>query len=293
MRWGALKNILAAAGAFFVAIIVIAIVLSVAGRGSGAPFGDKVAVVEIDGIITDPTEINREIRDYAERDDVKAVVIRINSPGGAVAPSQEIYNEVKRLRETKKVVASMGAVAASGGYYIAVAADRIVANPGTITGSIGVIIEFINVEELLNKLGVKGYVIKSGRFKDMGSPFKKMEPEEAALLQEVLSDVHRQFIGAVSKGRGIDAAEVEKIADGRIFSGAQALKLGLVDSLGDIADAIDEGARLAGMTGKPYVIYPEKPSGLWRLLLPDGVARIIRGFMPGMRVMYLLPDFTR
>ena len=290
---GVLKTILASIGAFFLAIIFISLIIALLTKEASVQFGDKVAVVEVDGIITDPTSVNDELRYYGERADVKAIIIRINSPGGGVGPSQEIYSEIKRLRETKKVVASMGAVAASGGYYIAAAADKIVANPGTITGSIGVIIEFVNVEDLLKKIGLKGYTIKSGRFKDIGSPIKEMEPEEKELLQEVVNDVYGQFVEAVSSGRNIPREEVEKIADGRILSGAQAKKAGLVDSLGTLQDAITIGASLAGIKGKPVVIYPERRRGIWRVLFEDSsLTRIAAEFMPGMRIMYLLPDLA-
>ena len=291
---GVLKTILASIGAFFLAIIFISLIIALLTKEASVQFGDKVAVVEVDGIITDPTSVNDELRYYGERADVKAIIIRINSPGGGVGPSQEIYSEIKRLRETKKVVASMGAVAASGGYYIAAAADKIVANPGTITGSIGVIIEFVNVEDLLKKIGLKGYTIKSGRFKDIGSPIKEMEPEEKELLQEVVNDVYGQFVEAVSSGRNIPREEVEKIADGRILSGAQAKKAGLVDSLGTLQDAITIGASLAGIKGKPVVIYPERRRGIWRVLFEDSsLTRIAAEFMPGMRIMYLLPDLAQ
>ena len=166
----------------------------------------------------------RRLKVLEERDDVKAIVVRIDSPGGAVGPSQEIHGEIKRLREKKKVVASMGTIAASGGYYTAVAADKIVANPGTITGSIGVIVEFFNAEELLQKIGLKGYVVKSGKFKDVGSPLRKMEDEERKLLQAVIDDVNDQFIEAVAEGRNLKPEDVRAIADGRIFTGPRQRK---------------------------------------------------------------------
>ena len=168
------------------------------------------------------------------------------------------------------------------------------AKPGTITGSIGVIIEFVNVEDLLKKIGLKGYTIKSGRFKDIGSPIKEMEPEEKELLQEVVNDVYGQFVEAVSSGRNIPRDKVEKIADGRILSGAQAKKAGLVDSLGTLQDAITIGASLAGIKGKPDVIYPERRRGIWRVLFEDSsLTRIAAEFMPGIRIMYLLPDLAQ
>ena len=181
MRREVLRNLLAAFGVVFIAIIALSVVVGVFMDSEIT--GEKVAVVELQGVITDPADVNQELQDLAARDDVKAVVLRIDSPGGAVGPSQEIHREVEKLREKKTVVASMGTVAASGGYYAAVAAEKIVANPGTITGSIGVIMEFFNAQELLGKIGLKGYVIKSGKYKDVGSPLREMEAEERALIQ--------------------------------------------------------------------------------------------------------------
>jgi len=161
-----IKTILAVIGGFVVAIIAISIIIALVSSDSNFDFSDKVAVIDIKGVILDPREVNTALSNYAKRDDVKAVVLRIDSPGGAVGPSQEIYREVQRFRTKKKLVVSMGSVAASGGYYIAAGADKIVANPGTITGSIGVIVEFMNTQELFKKIGLKGTVIKSGTFKD-------------------------------------------------------------------------------------------------------------------------------
>jgi protease-4 len=187
----------------------------------------------------------------------------------------------------------MGTIAASGGFYAAVAADRIVANPGTLTGSIGVIIEFINAEELLSKIGLKGYVVKSGRFKDVGSPLRKMEKDERALLQAVIDDVNSQFIDAVAKGRGIEPSRVAKIADGRIFTGAQALAEGLVDRLGGLTDAIDLASELAGIEGEPEVIYIGRKSlSLWNAIMGDG-ASSFTDIVSGMRLMYLTTNLER
>lgn len=290
MKLPAFKNLFAAIGAFFVAIIIISALISIIGKGFG--FGKNVGVINIEGVITDSTEINSLIREYAERGDIKAVVVRIDSPGGAVGPSQEIYAELKKLKAEKKVVASMGAVAASGGYYIASATDKIVANPGTITGSIGVIIQFVNVEEFLKKVGLQGRVIKSGKFKDTGSPLRDMSEEERVYLQSVIDDVHGQFIEAVSTGRGLKKEDVAKLADGRIFTGSQALKLGLVDKLGTMEDAIDLGAELAGISGKPSVVYPPEKFQ-WKGLLGESVTKTLGEFLPGVRFMYMMPDFSR
>ena len=258
---------------FFILFIMFAVIVtSVTEDGRMLSRSDKIAVIEVTGIITDSSDINREIIGYGERDDIKAVVLRIDSPGGGVGPSQEIYREVKRLKEKKKVVVSMGSVAASGGYYIAAAGGKIFANPGTLTGSIGVVMEFANVEELLSKIGLKGYVIKSGAYKDIGSPIRKMKDSEKKLLQSVIDDVHEQFVKVVYENRGITAAAAKNIADGRIFTGAQAKELGLVDELGNMHDAIDETAKMAGIKGKPTVIYPRKGLSLWDLLFSDNAA---------------------
>jgi protease-4 len=189
---------------------------------------------------------------------VKAIVVRVDSPGGAVAPTQEIFAEIQRLKKRKPVIASMGSVAASGGYYIASACDKIIANPGTLTGSIGVIMQLTNVEELMKKIGVKGYNVKSGANKDIGSPFQPLSPEGREILQSVIDDVHSQFISAVAKGRGLDEARVRKLADGRIYSGAQAKDLGLVDQFGTLEDAVEVAAKRANLSGEP-AIYQSRP----------------------------------
>ncbi len=293
MKAETLKSLLAAVGAVFIILIALSLAVSYFSGGTLSR-ADKVAVVELEGIITDPSEISRQFKYLEEREDVKAVVLRIDSPGGAVGPSQEIHGEIKRLKEKKTVVASMGTIAASGGYYAAVAAQKIVANPGTITGSIGVIVEFINAEELLSKIGLKGYVVKSGKFKDVGSPLRKMDKEEEKLLQEVIDDVNSQFIKAVAEGRGMKTEEVSKIADGRIFTGAQARDRGLVDSLGGLTDAINLSAELAGIEGKPYVIYPERKGiSLWKTVFGESAARNFTELFSGLRIMYLMPNPER
>ncbi len=189
---------------------------------------------------------------------MKAIVVRLNTPGGGVGPSQEIYEEVRKIRGKKVTVASLGALATSGGYYIACATDKIYANPGTITGSIGVLMQFVNVKDLIEKIGVKGFVIKSGSFKDTGSPIREMSPEEKKLLQSVIDNVHSQFVNAVAEGRNLPRDSVLAIADGRIFSGEQAKELGLVDVLGNQEDAVAEAGKLAKIEGEPRVITPPK-----------------------------------
>ncbi len=221
---------------------------------------DKVAVIRVEGVILDAQATIGDLKHFSENPLVKAIVLRIDSPGGGVVPSQEIHDAVKRIKNksNKVIIASMGTVAASGGYYIAAATDRIIANPGTLTGSIGVIMETANLEGLLKKVGVEGVVIKSGRFKDVGSPLRKMSDEEKKLLQSVMDDVHHQFIQAVADGRSLELSEVEPLADGRIFTGRQAKEARLVDELGDLEDAIRIAAEVAGIEGEPRVVEPRK-----------------------------------
>ncbi len=221
---------------------------------------DRVALIRIEGVILDAQATISELKHYSENPLVKAIVLRIDSPGGGVVPSQEIHDAVKRVKNksNKAVIASMGTVAASGGYYIAAATDRIIANPGSLTGSIGVIMEMANFEGLMKKVGVEGVVIKSGRFKDVGSPLRKMSDEERKLLQSVMDDVHQQFIQAVADGRSLETSDVEPLADGRIYTGRQAKEARLVDELGDLDDAIHIAADIAGMEGEPKVVEPRK-----------------------------------
>jgi protease-4 len=217
-------------------------------------------IVEVDDLV-------REVKAHRENPQVKAVVIRINSPGGVVGPTQELHQALVRVREAgKPVVASLGSVAASGGYYTAVAADRILANPGTLTGSIGVIMQMANVENLFKKVGVDYVVVKAGQYKDLGNFSRPMTAEERRVLQMLLDDVHAQFIDAVAKGRKLDRADVVKFSDGRVFSGVQARDLKMVDTLGSLEDAVNEAARLAGLSVPPAVIRPSKRFSLFDLL---------------------------
>jgi protease IV len=254
------------------ASVLVLFLLVVSGALQGGPeggvgFGARVAVVELEGIIVDVEELLRDLKGHRENPMVKAVVIRINSPGGVVGPTQELYDSIQRLRRAgKPVVASLGAVAASGGYYVAVAADRIYANPGTLTGSIGVIMQMANLENLMKKVGVDYVVVKAGQFKDIGNVSRQMTPEERRVLQSLLDDVHGQFIGAVAAGRGLEQRAVLGFADGRIFSGAQAKGLKMVDELGGLEEAINTAATLAGLEVPPKVIPPRRRLSVFDLL---------------------------
>ena len=227
---------------------------------------DAVAVVTVEGVIEDSRDTVQALDRLAGNVGVRAVVLRVDSPGGGVAPSQEIYDAVFRVREHKPVIASLGNLAASGGYYIASACESIVANPGTLTGSIGVIMETGNISELMKKLGLQGVIVKAGKFKDIGSPLREMTEEERRLLEGLLENVHTQFIGAVAKGRKLKAEDVRPLADGRIYSGEQALNLHLVDQLGGLRDAVQLAAQRAGIAGEPHWIEIEKrqPPWWWR-----------------------------
>jgi protease-4 len=237
-----------------VGLIAAAAIFTFVSGGSGAPlFGNSVAVVELRGVIQDATDTIDALERFRKHDGTVAVVLRIDSPGGAVAPSQEIYDEVWRVREQKPVIASLGSVAASGGYYVASAASRIVADPGTITGSIGAIMSVPYYEPLAEKIGVSEENVKSGRFKDVGHPLRKLGPDERSLLQGMVDDVLAQFVDAVARGRKMPAAKVRALADGRIYSGTQALAAGLVDQLGGLDAATRVAWKDAGQTGEPRV----------------------------------------
>jgi protease-4 len=247
---------------FFAFLIGLGTGLVLIGENGFAP-GDKVAVMTIDNIILDSQTYLESLSKIKKDDSIKALVLRINSPGGAVGPSQEIYSEAKALRKKIPVIASLGSVAASGGYYIACGAQKIIANPGTITGSIGVIAQFVSYEQLLNWAKVDVEVIKSGKFKDAGSPFREMTKAEKEYMQKVIDNVHSQFKHAVSESRNLSDDEIDKISDGRIFTGQQALELNLVDEIGTISDAISLAGTMGGIKGPPNVIYyPKKKKSL-------------------------------
>ena len=258
------------------------------------PGGPRVALVEIEGIITDADLVIRELREHGENSSVRAVVLRINSPGGVVAPTQEMFTAVQRLRKQgKPVVASFGAVAASGGYYVATAADKIYASPGTLTGSIGVVMQMANLEGLLKKVGVDYVVVKAGRYKDVGNFARHMTPEERRILQALLDDVYGQFVDAVAQGRGLDRDTVLGFADGRIYSGRQAHDLKMVDELGGLDDAIAAAAKMVGLPERPKLLLPRRRFSLTELLrnqLGVGGASGILPALPSLRTpLYLMP----
>ena len=251
---------------FFVFLAGIGSGLLLSGEG-GITSGDKVAVLRVEDVILDSQIYLESIETITNDEDVKAVVVRIDSPGGSVGPSQEIYSELKQLGEKIPVVASIGGVGASGGYYIACASEKIYANPGAITGSIGVIAQFASYEKLLNWAKIDVEVIKSGKYKDVGSAFKEMNEEDREYIQQLIDNVYSQFKSAVASSRNLDAKEIDRVADGKIYTGEQALNLKLIDELGTINDAITMAGELGGIEGEPDVVnFPKKKSRLYELL---------------------------
>jgi protease-4 len=265
-------------------LVIVSILLIVMQKSIS--IGDRIALVRIEGMIADSKDSIEEIKEYVKDPSVKAILLRIDSPGGAVAPAQEIHEEVKKAVAKKQVVVSMGSVAASGGYYIASPATKIIANPGTITGSIGVIMEIPNLEGLMNKIGVKTEVVKSGKHKDLVSTFRGIRKEDREILQRVLDNVHEQFIMAVADGRKMSPADVRKIADGRIFTGEQAIKVGLVDELGNLEDAVQVAAKLSGIKGEPVIVSKKEHFSLINLLRGK-IPKELTDFFPAVKVKYL------
>jgi protease-4 len=239
--------------------------------GSGGP---RVGVVVLKGGIgmgdggPDVDDVLKQVKRFEMDDGIKAVVVRIDSPGGSVGPSQEIHDQVRRLAAKKPVVCSLGNLAASGGYYVAVACPKIVAAPGTLTGSIGVISQFVNVKGLVERFDVKMETVKSGKLKDAGNPFREMTAEDREYWQALIDRVHGQFMAAVAQGRRLDVERVRKIADGRVLTGAEAKELGLVDELGNFYDAVELVKNEAKLSGEPHLVYP-----------PQDRARFLEGLM--------------
>lgn len=273
--------VLAGIGLFLGTIMIL--ILKVFSPVSNLSFSEKIGVIPIEGAILDSRNIMTQLVEFKKDKGIKVVILRINSPGGAVGPTQEIYREVLRTTETKGVIASLGGVAASGGYYIAAAAEKIVANPGTITGSIGVLMEFVRFEELLNKIGVRLEVLKSGEFKDIGSPHRELTVRDKELINALIGDIQEQFVEAVANGRNLPLEKAYEIADGRIFSGARAKELGLVDVLGNFQDAVEIAKKMAGIEGDVTLVYPKRSRlELWDLFLERTAGFLVK-CLKGMR----------
>ncbi len=265
---------------FFLVVVACLIWLLIPDQYFAGP--NRIGVIEVRGVIENVQDSLKALREFRKDPNVKAILVRIESPGGGIGASQELYREIRRTIDEKPVVASLGGIAASGGYYIASAANRIVANPGTITGSIGVISYFPDLRGLLDKLGISATVIKSGRFKDTGNPDREMTQEEKDLLQETMDQAHRQFIRDVARGRSMAEEDVRKVADGRIIMGEAAQQMGLVDELGNFEDAVNASAVLGKIEGEPDLIYVKKKKrSLLDFLIGSEMSEQIAGYVNG------------
>ena len=280
-----------------VAGVILAAMLAARGGSSGLGLGGRIAVLNVEGVIADDTKLLEQIRAFRDDPSVKGYLVQINSPGGSVGPSQSIYQELRRLREDgQPVVASIGGVGASGGYYIALAADTIYALPGSMTGSIGVIMELPDASQLMDKVGLRMNVVESAEHKDVGSPFRPITPGDRQILGELVSDVYRQFVEVVVQERKLDSATIAQVADGRVLSGRQALQRGLIDRLGNFTDALAAVGRMADLGEEPNTVWPreERPT-LIDLLLGRGAAGVLGRLVSPLenvnspRVKYVVP----
>ncbi len=252
---------------FLLIVLIIIASVMISSLVARVPVGDRVAVLRISGVIVNPLPVVRKIERLKRDRSVKALVVRVDSPGGSVGASQEIYRAIERFRsEGKPVVVSMGNVAASGAYYLSVPADYIFANPGTITGSIGVVVQHVTYKDLLEKVGIKATVIKTGKFKDTLNPFRDLTPEEKKYLKETITDAYEQFLEAILKYRNIDEKKLREIADGRVLTGEKAKELGLVDGIGGIEDAIEKAKEIAGVPKAREFFVPEERTLIQRVL---------------------------
>jgi len=252
---------------------------------------DKVAIIEVEGTVSSSDKILKQLRKFHKKSSVKAIVLRINSPGGAVAPAQEIYREIGKVKKKKPVVASIETVGASAAYYIASACDRIVCSRGTITGSIGVIMVLAEIEKIIDKLGVRVNVIKAGKYKDIGSGVRPLTDEERDLLESFAKEIHEQFIKDVEAGRQgkIDVEKLRSVANGSFFTGEKAKELGLVDNMGNFYDAVKIAGELGGIEGEPRLIYPKKKWDGYLDLFLESVAQGVAKALERTRVMDMAP----
>ncbi|HTZ96382.1 MAG TPA: signal peptide peptidase SppA [Terriglobales bacterium] len=251
-------------GAFFLFVLavftLVYLTLHAGGEQSSLGFGDKIGVIDLEGVILDPGTIVPQLKKFGDDDSIKAIIIRVNSPGGGVAASEEIYRAVKRLRDEKKkrIVASISTVGASGAYYVSSATNKIFADNGSIVGSIGVIAEWVNYGDLMRWIKLKPEVLKVGEFKDTGDPTREMTPAERAYMQSLIDNMYGQFVQAVADGRHAKVEDIKSIADGRVWTGQEALSMHLIDQVGDFQAAVDDTAKSVGITGEPNLVRPEK-----------------------------------
>lgn len=274
-KWviGIVVFVLAMGGLFVISLI--SLIFNQTDDESAGTTGERVAVVELTEPIIDSQEIVRQFKKYRENRSVRSIVFRVDSPGGGVSASQEIYEEVKKTRQSgKPVVVSMGSVAASGGYYVSCGATKIVANPGTLTGSIGVIFQFLHFSALMNKIGIDASTFKTGKYKDIGSPFRKTTEDEKRFFDQLLGDVYDQFVTVVATERKLDRKVVVGYADGRVFTGRQAQEYGLVDTLGTYEDAVSIAARLGDIKGKPKIVKERKLKSFVERLMGETVSEL-------------------
>lgn len=258
MKQKGLLSVVLIFGFLLAAFFLFMVMIISSASGDLSSLGSGLGVVEVKGPILDSREFVEQMQAFEENQNIKGIIVRVDSPGGAVAPSQEMFRAVQRAREKKKVIISMGNVAASGGYYIACAGERVFANPGTVTGSIGVITQLTNLNQLAELARVDVVTIKSGKFKDMGNPFREFGEEDRGVFQDMVLNIYEQFIRDVAAGRKMDLEKVRQIADGRVYTGEQARDLGLVDELGGLHEAAAWLGKEVGLEGRPALIYPPK-----------------------------------
>jgi len=257
--------VLIGGGAFFLFVLavftLVFIALHASGRDAGLhAFGDKIGVVDLDGVIVDPNEVVEDLRRFADDDSIKAIIIHVNSPGGGVAASEEIYREVKRIRDEKhkRITASIQTVGASGAYYVSSATNKIYADSGSVVGSIGVIAEWVNYGDLMRWAKLKPEVLKVGLFKDTGDPTRELTPAERQYMQGLIDNMYGQFVQAVADGRHAKTSDIKSIADGRVWTGEQAMSLHLIDQIGDFRSAVLDTAKSVNISGEPVLVHPEK-----------------------------------
>ncbi len=263
MAWSRKKK----AWVFILLFIAAVFFIPIAAGRVSTQMGDRIGIVEIEGVISGSKEVMEDIIKFKEDPSIRGVILRINSPGGGVGPTQEIFREVVKLKKKKTVYVSMGTSCASGGYYIASAGHKLYANPSTITGSIGVIMQLMIVEDVLKKIGLKSNTIKAGEFKDTGTPFREMTPAERAYMEGVVKSIYEQFLKDISTERKMSLEVVRKLAEGRVYTGTQAKEVGLVDGLGNFYDTVDALKTTLNIKGKPSLVYTEKPFTLSRWLI--------------------------